>query len=605
MATISKNIQDLREEKQLQKIALENQGQDMTGVPYTQYHKKIAEIKTEPNLTTKSITENGTYNASDEGVDGYSQVSVRVNEKVIVVYPEKLANASNIKHYIADENTMFFTSTDYGTGFWVYKINTKTFTEFYPDNEAWSTFYNVGNKVLIGAGEVDGTEKTTGVYLYNLEDDTMIKIDGTDGYGYIFSSIDDNRIMMLNAGGKYNNKYTIYYTQTNGLKELYDDNIAIYESYGTIRIGNKILYNIRDRILSFDMDSEIMTSLIYDNGAKWENYQIIGDKCLFIATAKVSGIWVYNPIDDTLTQIYDTGLSWKYFMQVGDKLLISNSNSSYQGILLYNPTYDTITQIYDTGYGWTTFQLMGDKCLITSGNTAGSGILLYNSLDDTITQIHDAGYWWKNFCVVGDKCLITSSNSSSLGILVYNSLDDTVKQILSTGYNWVYFCAVGDKCLISSSKSSDTGIYVYNSVDDTIAKKYSASYSWQYFRVVGDKCLISSGASTAYGILLYDSLDDTIAKKYSSSYQWNQLRLIGDKCLITSTNSSSKGVLVYNSQDDTIVSRFSSGYSYNIFVVNDNDCLISSSDRTKAPDTLKYNSVDDVMTKYAHNYGVI
>lgn len=39
-----------------------------------------ANVNVQPNLATKEITANGTYNASDEGVDGYSQVSVNVED---------------------------------------------------------------------------------------------------------------------------------------------------------------------------------------------------------------------------------------------------------------------------------------------------------------------------------------------------------------------------------------------------------------------------------------------------------------------------------------------------------------------------------------------
>lgn len=65
MATISENLQALNEEKELQKIALENKGQDMTDVPYTQYHEKIADIQTKEDLDTE-LNEQETLLASLE-----------------------------------------------------------------------------------------------------------------------------------------------------------------------------------------------------------------------------------------------------------------------------------------------------------------------------------------------------------------------------------------------------------------------------------------------------------------------------------------------------------------------------------------------------------
>lgn len=45
MATIAENLLAIDNEKALQKSALEKQGQDMTNVPYTQYHEKILAIQ--------------------------------------------------------------------------------------------------------------------------------------------------------------------------------------------------------------------------------------------------------------------------------------------------------------------------------------------------------------------------------------------------------------------------------------------------------------------------------------------------------------------------------------------------------------------------------
>lgn len=47
------------------------------------------------SLGTKTITENGTYSAQDDGVDGYSEVTVNVNSnpnaKEIVIIHEQIS----------------------------------------------------------------------------------------------------------------------------------------------------------------------------------------------------------------------------------------------------------------------------------------------------------------------------------------------------------------------------------------------------------------------------------------------------------------------------------------------------------------------------------
>lgn len=50
-----------------------------TEIPISKVILDVQEIRLEePNLVTKEITENGTYNASDDGADGYSSVTVNV-----------------------------------------------------------------------------------------------------------------------------------------------------------------------------------------------------------------------------------------------------------------------------------------------------------------------------------------------------------------------------------------------------------------------------------------------------------------------------------------------------------------------------------------------
>ena len=54
---------------------------DSNGKPYIDENNKTLKIS-ETTLITKSIAENGTYNASDDNVDGYSEVSVNVLPQV-------------------------------------------------------------------------------------------------------------------------------------------------------------------------------------------------------------------------------------------------------------------------------------------------------------------------------------------------------------------------------------------------------------------------------------------------------------------------------------------------------------------------------------------
>jgi hypothetical protein len=62
MATIAENLQTLNETKQAIKTAIEEKGQDLSGVPFTAYAEKIAEIKSGGvEMTSGSFTRGGGY----------------------------------------------------------------------------------------------------------------------------------------------------------------------------------------------------------------------------------------------------------------------------------------------------------------------------------------------------------------------------------------------------------------------------------------------------------------------------------------------------------------------------------------------------------------
>ena len=60
------------------KQAINDQGVTVTDEPTSEYAQKILDIQANPTLITKNITVNGTYDASDDSADGYSEVVVNV-----------------------------------------------------------------------------------------------------------------------------------------------------------------------------------------------------------------------------------------------------------------------------------------------------------------------------------------------------------------------------------------------------------------------------------------------------------------------------------------------------------------------------------------------
>lgn len=96
--------------------------------------QKICPIVTiEPTLTTKNITQNGTYNASSDNADGYSSVTVNVSGG---------GGGNDILFYAwVNGNTTYYTTTD----------TIATNVRFYARTR---TIAQVGSKTQTGYGDI-------------------------------------------------------------------------------------------------------------------------------------------------------------------------------------------------------------------------------------------------------------------------------------------------------------------------------------------------------------------------------------------------------------------------------------------------------------------
>ena len=78
--SVASEIARLQNAKASIKTSIENKGVTVGDGTIDTYASKIDEISTSSAvLGTKTITQNGTYNASDDNLDGYSQVKVETS----------------------------------------------------------------------------------------------------------------------------------------------------------------------------------------------------------------------------------------------------------------------------------------------------------------------------------------------------------------------------------------------------------------------------------------------------------------------------------------------------------------------------------------------
>ena len=103
MATISENLLALNETKQAIKTAIENKGQDLTGVPFTDYANKISEIASGgKKFTTGTVT-------PTSHIKGYLTIqhNLGVKPSIFLFYTNNSPNDVHTKYFIFIDNGVY------------------------------------------------------------------------------------------------------------------------------------------------------------------------------------------------------------------------------------------------------------------------------------------------------------------------------------------------------------------------------------------------------------------------------------------------------------------------------------------------------------------
>lgn len=470
------------------------------------FPSEISSIQTEPNLATKEITANGTYNASDDGVDGYSSVDVSVPQLTLgttTITKSGIYNAT-------DDGVDGYSEVDVVVG--------EDLRVLVPENwqSGTSSFIEVDSQTLLF-----GNSKVSGLYSYNVKTKEFTQIYSGFGYFTYFKRM-GNKIIVSDGS---------------------DD---------------VLLYNIEDGTVK----AQSSISRAYDT------FLEIGNICILSYSSQANQLVMYNQETETFSKLPINVKMATYGARIGNKFLFSSNgtNSTYDvGIWLYDMDSNTGSRIYTAGLKWKYFYLVGNRCFISSAKT-GLGVLMFNAEDDSITQVSTEDNV-VSFQAIGNKVLF-GKNVDYRYVGVYNVDDGTYANVavgLSTGGIWKDFQLVGNKVLVSDSgpyRYQGSTIYSYNPETNTFKSLTSDGRQWVNFQVVGNKCLIGSSveefSSGYYGVKLYDSETDSLTSYFnnSASYKlYDTFELDGDNCYIWSSHLSINNRLLYYKASDSSVTE--------------------------------------------------
>lgn len=517
----------------------------------------------ELKLQEKTFTKNGTYNASDDGIDGYSSVVVDIGAKINLPLPSAFGKVTFISYVKITDDKLLVSSGTTGCGLWLYTISTNSMVELYTEGEYWQYFQQVTNtRWLIGSS----SRTAGGILIYDSVDNSVIRY----SHSYYFDS----------------------FQQVTDTKWLIGCGDSSWSG------GGILLYDTST--------SEIKT--VYSSGYDWAIFQQVTNTKWLISSANGSaGVLVYDSSVDTVAKLYSSGKDWNFFQPVTDTKWLISSYREDTGILLYESVTDTLTRIYASSCSWTGFlKTAPTEWLIGNAHFSGdAGVLRYNSETDEIEQLYATGRSWDNFQQVTDTRWLICGGAT--GVLVYDTTERTLTELaIDSPSLSVYYQISDNKWLITSDSSAGKGVVLYNVESNTVVSLYQTG-AWPKIKQVTATKYVMTGSSNK-GVLSYDSSTDTITQVYTSS-TWSFLQPIGNKCLITSNTAydNSYGVILYDAETDTASKIFTSGYKFDLLTLNEDGtgCFIESSDKSVVKYVLYYDVDTNILRTSSYYLGEI
>lgn len=300
------------------------------------------------------------------------------------------------------------------------------------------------------------SEKLNGLYYYNYETQSMIKVLDEAYNSEILQTSLGYIISPYNNQGNGTNLYYYEHGGNTGVQIL--DN-GSYHSLNML--GNKenkfyIGFNnpYFNGVVMFDegmktaskIDANITNS---KNGIEIEDGLLI--QAQKISTSSKKALYHIDTATNQLSEILQLDGEMDVYTKLDDKILVSSTYIA--GLYLYNPNTKFLSKISDTFKGKVNSYSVSGGYLLTNVGTYTNGIFFLDSTTFAIEQIYTKSTNWVNCYNLSDGVLLSSSTYGQ-GILFYDFSTGEVSLIKETGSKYTFYEVDGNVFAVCNVKNS-------------------------------------------------------------------------------------------------------------------------------------------------------
>lgn len=503
----------------------------------------ILDIKSDGNLISKTIKQNGVYKALSDKADGYSEVSVDVSQSGLsnfteIRLPDKFVKFNLISrnfifpngdmliwNILDTERSVYLYNSDIKSiknmgflnlvnkieqiqnGKYIIFTNSEIYIYDYTKRVIEANVYREGivvnNPVCIALNEdyliINGKDRYLGIWLLNINDYTLENKVHTSAPNSNYGYNKDGKILWVQK------PYICIYDHHK--KTISNQNISgnlltgIYAQY--IYENQDILFSVDNNIVYFNNSENTIS--IKDSGGRGINtrFTVLEDDQVILidnrdGTNTNGGLLVWDIIQDKRIFNHSYGANWSVLHRFDDGTMFLsaefNSNSSYTvGLISWKKGQNTYTTLYATVHGFTDcLEVKENEFLIS--NLAQGGTFLYNHNTKKTNTLNYFSFSNLKLLQDGDA-LLSNNNAKSInnGLYLFDYEKKTIVKKYDDGYNFdkiyeydniIYTCSNTNKTFSSGllvyDKNSKTVTSILSNVDGILNQVYNYNFISDY-----------------------------------------------------------------------------------------------------------------------------